>query len=190
MPGVMPGYVGKGVIFGKLDGLLNDTTRRTTFLNRIKAKDAQGKWSEELIDVAANMLPLTQQEKKHVQEHWFDEYGSWWPKEQPVDIVIRLGLIQAIGLATRTSATLRFDTYWICGVEHVELVSCCSQGQLTLLFLSPTSPTSDQLPEDFAHSTQREEIYVVRHRSRGPGEYQVQPDEEWCEYVQPLIPQP
>ncbi|HXZ86241.1 MAG TPA: hypothetical protein VEI82_12205 [Myxococcota bacterium] len=189
MPPVMPGYVGKGVIFGKLDQLLNDPTRRTQLLNRIRAKNAQGQWSEELLDVGAQMLPLTPGEKQHIQEHWFDEYGSWWPSEQPVDIIIRLGLIQAIGLATRTPQTLRFDCYWVCGVEHVELVSCLSPGQITILFFTPNAPVSDQLPEDFAHSTQREEIYTVRHRSRGPGEYQVQPDEEFCEFVQPLIPQ-
>jgi len=185
----MPGSVGKGAIFGKLDQLLNDPARRTQFSSRIRAKDSHGQWSEELLDVGAAMLPLTPAEKRHIQEHWFDEYGSWWPADQPVDIVIRLGLIQAIGLATRTPQALRFDCYWVCGVEHVELVSCVSAGQITILFLTPNAPLSDQLPEDFAHATQREEIYTVRHRSRGPGECQVQPDEEFCEFVQPLVPQ-
>ena len=35
-------------------------------------------------------------------------------------------------------------------------------------------------------ATEREPIYTVRHRSRGPGEHQLRLDEEFCEFVQPL----
>jgi hypothetical protein len=183
----MPGHVAKGEILRKLDQVLNDAQKRAQFLARIRAKRPDGSWNEELVEVASNMLPLTPAEKKHLVGHWFDEYGGWWPRQQPTDIVLRLGLIQAIGLATRTPPAARFDCYWVCGVDAFELVSCVAPGQVTLLIFTPNAPVSDQLPEDFAHSTQREEIYTVRHRSRGPGEFQVQPDEEFCEFVQPLI---
>jgi hypothetical protein len=184
----MPGYVGKGDIMRKLDALLNDNTKRGQFLNRIKAKKADGSWKEDLVDVGADMLPLTQKEAKHLRDHWFAEYESWWPKQQPADIVMRLGLIQAIGLGTRTATALRFDVNWVCGIPDVQLTSCVSPGQVTVLILTPIAPVSDQMPEDFEGATQKEEIYTVRHRSRGPGEFQTQPDEQFCEFVQPLIP--
>ncbi|MFI5316447.1 MAG: hypothetical protein ACHQ6T_12160 [Myxococcota bacterium] len=183
----MPGYVGKGDILRKLDAVLNDATKRGQALTRLRAKKPDGSWNEEVIDIAASLLPLTPDERQHLADHWFDEYKGWWPRQQPVDIILRLGLIQAIGLATRTPSVARFDCYWVCGIEDFQLVSCVAPGQVTVMILTPLAPVSDQLPEDFAHSTQREEIYAVRHRSRGPGEYQTQADEEFCEYVQPLV---
>ena len=59
MPGVMPGFVGKGPIFAKLDALLADPAKRPTFLTRISKKKPNGKWDEDFLDVLAAMLPLS-----------------------------------------------------------------------------------------------------------------------------------
>jgi len=183
----IPGHVAKGEILRKLDEVLNDAARRAQFLARIRAKKPDGSWSEGLVEVAASALPLTPAERTHLAEDWFDECGSWWPRFQPTDVVLRLGLIQAIGLATRSAPAARLDCYWVCGVEAFELVSCVAPTQVTVLIFTPSAPVSERLRRDFTHSAQRVEIYTVRRRSRGPGEFQVQADEEFCEFVQPLI---
>lgn len=189
MPPYMPGYIVKGTILRKLDLLLNTPGRRAQFLQRISAKTTGTNpvWQEKLIDVAANMLPLTDDERKHLEKHWFGEYG-WWPKQQPIDIVLRLGLIQAIGLATPPVGNpALMDCYWICEVPDVQLTSLVAPGVVTVLIFTPGVPHSDRMPEDYAGVTDKDEIYTVRHRSRGPGEHQVQPDQEYCEFVQPLV---
>ena len=183
MPPAMPGYVGKGEIFKRLDTLLANPANRATFLQRISAKQPNGKWSEDLVDVLASMLPLSAKEKKHIEDDWFGEYDGWWPRQQPAEIICRLGMIQAIGLANGK----KMDTYWVCGVSDFQFTSLVSDQQLTVLVFTPTVPASDQMPEDFDGSTDTDPIFTVRHRSRGPGEIQVQPDQEFCEFVQPRV---
>ena len=187
MPPGMPGYVGKGDIFKKLDDLLANSTKRATFLQRLSKKKPNGKWDEEFVDVLASMLGLSANEKKHIEDHWFGEYDGWWPRQQPADIIGRLGLIQAIGLAPGNK---KIDCYWVCGADDFQFVSLVSDPQVTVLVFTPYAPASDRMPEDYENSTEVEPIYTVRHRSRGPGENQVQPDQEFCEFVQPRVPKP
>ena len=183
MPPAMPGYVGKGEIFKRLDDLLANSAKRATFLQRLGAKKPNGKWNEDVVDILADMLPLSAKEKKHIEEDWFGEYDTWWPRQQPADIICRLGMIQAIGLA----AGKKIDTYWVCGVNDFTFSSLVSDQQVTVLVLTPFAPVSDQMPEDFEGSTDLDPIFTVRHKSLGPGEKQVQADQDFCEFVQPKV---
>lgn len=191
MPGPGIGCVSKGSFMRKLDLVLNTKATREKFLDRFKAKDADGKWKESVLDITTEMLPLGVEERKHIARHWFDAYQSWWPKQQPVDIIVRLGMIQAIELVNQPGADVRgrlMDCYWMNGFDHVHLTACLSPAQVTVILFTPGIPFSDRIPANFAGSAEAEPIYTVRHRSRGPGELQVKPDEEFCEVVQPLVP--
>jgi hypothetical protein len=187
LPGVMPGFVGKGPIFAKLDALLADPAKRQTFLTRISKKKPNGKWDEELLDAVAAMLPLSNAEKDHIEEHWFGTgYEAWWPRLQPAQIICRLGLIQAIQLAAKTNPAAPIATYWVCGVNDFQLVSLVApSGAVTVLIFTPVSPVPDQMPGAFTAGL--EEIYTVRHKSLGPGE-KLLVDDDFCEVVQAYVP--
>lgn len=184
MPPVMPGYIVKGDIFKRLDHLLADSTKRKKFLQRLGKKKPNGKWNEEVVDILAAMLPLSAKEAKHIEDDWFGEYDGWWPRQQPADIICRLGMIQAIGLAANNK---KMDCYWVCGIPDFQFTSLVSDKQVTVLVFTPDVPVSDRMPEDYEGSTELDPIFTVRHRSRGPGEKEVKPDAEWCEFVQPRV---
>jgi hypothetical protein len=191
MPAGMPGYVGKGPIFGALDLVLNDPVKRAQMLTRITKRNAGNTdWDEKFIDILASMLGLSGPQKDHIDEHWFgsnyDE--AWWPRALPVDIICRLGLTQAIKLASPPNPALKMDTYWVCGVNDVQLVSIIGPGALTLLMFTPFAPASDQMPGQY--TANKEQIYTTRHKSMGPGEFQFAPDQYWVEFAQALAPKP
>jgi hypothetical protein len=192
MPGDMPGHVGKGTIVHKLDAAVNDTAlggRREQLLKRLRARNPDGSWMETLTVIGQSVLSLIPKEVRHLSDHWFNTGSGWWLPHQPIEILVRHGLIQGIELANKPDAAgkpRRMDCYWVCGLPHVNVTSCVSPTQVTWLLMTPGPPTSDRIPEDYAGITQREEIYTARHRGRGPGEYQVKLDEDYVEFVQPL----
>ena len=191
MPGPSVGYVSKGSFMRKLDLVLNTAATREKFYDRFKAKNADGSWREKVLDVSAEMMPLDAEEKGHIARHWFDPYFSWWPKQQPVDIIVRLGVMQVIELVKSPGADVRgrtVDCYWLNGVDEVRLTALLSPTQVTAILFTPEIPFSDRIPANFAASAEPEPIFTVRHASRGPGEILVKPVEAFCEVVQPLIP--
>jgi hypothetical protein len=185
----MAGPILKGAFMRKLDLALNDPVRREQFRSRLAERRPDGTWAESVLEVATELMGLSSFEQDHVQRHWFDPFKSWWPLHQPIDIVVRLGVIQLIELANERGPdgrTRNVDCYWIAGVDAVQLSALVSPTQVTGILMTPGRPLSDRIPGDFAGATEREPIYTVRHRSRGPGEHQLRLDEEFCEFVQPL----
>jgi hypothetical protein len=194
MPGSMPGHTAKGAILAKLDEALNDLGpdgNRAQFLQRISAK-RNGAWKEGLVDVAAELLKLDDTEVRHLRKDWFDPQGGWWLKQQPIEIVVRLGLIHAIQLAdgkigldgTESSGDGKVravDFYWVCGVNDFELASCVSDDQVTTLFITPGRPASDRLAGNY---TGMEPIFTTRHTSLTPGEKLLEKPIEHVEFVQ------
>ena len=191
MPGPMVGNVSKGSFMRKLDILLNASATREKFLDRFRAKNSDGTWKEAVLDVAADMMPLGAEERSHIAAHWFSPFQSWWPKQQPVDIIVRLGVIQAIELVKYPGADVRgrlMDCYWVSGADDVRITALLSPAQVTVVLFTPEIPFSDRIPANFGGSAEAEPIFTVRHASRGPGELVVKPVEEFCEVVQPLVP--
>jgi hypothetical protein len=185
----MAGPILKGSFMRKLDLALNDAAKRAQFLQRLSSKRGDGGWTEPVLDVATELMGLTPVEQDHVQRHWFDPLKSWWPRHQPIESIVRLGLIQLIELANEPGADGRprsVDCYWIAGIDLVQLSALVSPTQVTGILFTPARPLSDRIAADYAGATEREPIYTVRHRSRGPGEHQLRLDEEFCEFVQPL----
>jgi hypothetical protein len=182
----MPGYVTKGTILAKLDDVLNGG-KCDEFYNRIKAKQG-GAWKEKLLDVAVSLLGLTPQEAEHLEEHWFGTEYSWWPRHQPIDLVLRYGLIHAIDLAEGrippgppAGPRRTLDCYWVCGIEDVNVISIVSKPIVTTLIVTPPPPVSDHLAFP---STGVESIFTTRHQRPVPGEVQVA-EADFIELVQP-----
>jgi hypothetical protein len=72
----------------------------------------------------------------HFRDHWLQE---WWPEAQPIEPILRAGLIEAIerGLAAR----LPLDALWVQATERqFEIGIGQSSTQITLLILTPPAP--------------------------------------------------
>ena len=189
MPPAMAGPILKGAFMSKLDLALNDLTKRGEFLTRLSKKNQDGTWAEGVLEISTDIMGLSPLEQEHVASHWFDPLKSWWKRYQPIDIVVRLGVMQLIELANQPGADGRprsVDCYWIAGLETVQLSALVSPTQVTGILITPSRPLSDRLPDAYAGADELEPIYTVRHRSRGPGEHQLRLDEEFCEFVQPI----
>jgi hypothetical protein len=191
MPDGMPGIVSKGRIIRALDAVMEDRTKRAEFHDRMTSRAPNGGFSESLVQIASDprLFDLTQAEIKHLKEDWFALRGSYWPRHQPTEIVVRLGLTQAIEIARRTEPDQEdwpIDCYWVCTGDMFQVTSCAGPGQITVMLLTPPPPVSDRIPSTFAGWTKTEAIYTARPRSRGPGEHQTSVDQDYVEFVQPL----
>ena len=176
----------------KLDLVLNVHATREKFLDRFKAKNADGTWKESVLDVTAEMLPLSAEERahigaalvRHVQELVAEAAARRHhraPGHDPGDRAREPG--RSRGRRTPRRLLLDERLRQACSSRR-----CISPAQVTVILFTPDIPFSDHVPANFAGSAEAEPIFTVRHRSRGPGEIQVKPDEEFCEVVQPLVP--
>jgi hypothetical protein len=73
--------------------------------------------------------------------HFGDDWlGSWWPQAQPIEPILRRGLIEAMkkGLAAR----LPLSALWIQATDsEFEIGISQSATQITLLFITPPAPS-------------------------------------------------
>jgi len=72
-----------------------------------------------------------------VREDWFGEGGKgWWPKE-PMEALLRKGMIRAIELLREHDVPL--VSYWRIGKDtrHVQITFAISAHQITLLISTP-----------------------------------------------------
>jgi hypothetical protein len=191
MPDGMPGIVSKGRILRALDAVLENRTKRAEFHTRLTSKEPSGAFSETLIEIVSdsNLFDLSQREIKHLQEDWFALKGSYWPRHQPTEIVVRLGLAQAIDIARRPEPNHEdrpIDFFWVCTGDAIKVTACGGPAQITVMLLTPPPPVSDRIPRTFEGWTKKEKIFTARPRSRGPGEHQTSVDQDYVEFVQPL----
>ncbi len=194
MPGPMPGHLSKGTILAKLDEVLEKPgdSRRAELLQRLEARNPDRTWTEPVVEVLEDVLGLDRGEVAHLRNHWFDERKGWWSTQQPIDIIVRLGLIHVIQLADAVIGSHKgteprpVDCYWMCGTRDVTVSACVSPAQVTAIILTPAPPVSDRIPSDYTGATQLEPIYTTRAQSRGPGEQEVVLPQDWVEFVQPI----
>ena len=95
---LMPGNVAKGRILEKFEAELADITKRQAIL-----ADLETNLTTPIETLAANHGIVNAGEKAHLKNDWFERSGrrSWWPEFQPVDDVVRAGLVLAIRLSLR-----------------------------------------------------------------------------------------
>jgi len=76
-------------------------------------------------------------EERHVREDWFGEGGKgWWPKE-PMEALLRKGMIRAIELLREHDVPLA--SYWRIGKDtrRVQITFTISAHQVTLVISTP-----------------------------------------------------
>ena len=167
MPHGMPGSIAKGQLLDKLEIFLNLSDGG--FENR-------GKLETELI-ASDNVIQAAQKagfvfpvnSEDHVRRHLFGkrpprpEPPEWWPEHQPIERIVRYGLLKAIALS-RLPANRNMYLYWVCGMETFEVVSCVPENQshLTLLFLSPMPPVMGPTINFAQGAGAVEQIYITR----------------------------
>jgi hypothetical protein len=189
----MPGLVTKGYVIRKIDAVMNDLSPgggREEFLRRLKHRRPDRSFSETLLEILSDgaLFDLRPADKRHLREHWFKRDDGYWPRLQPIDIVIRHGLIQAMELADappQGGARLPTDLYWVCAGGTIEVSSCVGPAQVTALVMTPPPPVPDRLPELFVGWSNLDPIYTARPTQRGPGEHEVKLPEDFVEFVQP-----
>lgn len=146
--GTMPAMISKPMLLTKIQEHVNSDIG--TIAPRVKQKLEQSTLIE-VIENASN-LAFTNKEKKHLIEDWF---GSWWPMHQPVDPIVRFGLVKALELVIQEGLPL--DCYWICSEPVVQSCVTKSKQQITLSLFTPPPP-----PDFEMELTRLEDIWIVR----------------------------
>lgn len=145
----------------------NDLSRRETFLSALK--NPQQEYVQVLVDYAS----LTPGEANFLRQYWFNpdwaeaRSNCWWPEHQPIEPVIRYGMIKAIELAMRDpdtgrERTLPIHSYWVCCSSQFEVTVACSQHQVTRINLTPRVPAG--LPENL---TTKSPLWVIKRGNPG-----------------------
>src|SRR2546425_7541706 len=145
----MPGYISKGCILENLDKACNGPDRDAFY----KALNDE---SQPLFEIWKTFGVLEQQwQKDHLSQHWFNKDG-WWkdlPGIQPVEPIMRRGLIKALDLANKPpqfdpsiqiKGPLPVDNYWICGGRRFQMVMSVNERQVILIILSPEQPKEEE----------------------------------------------
>lgn len=65
-------------------------------------------------------LPANDPGVLHLKDDWFDTTTGWWLPHQPIDPVIRQGLIEACELSIADKEGRPIDCYWICAAGAAE----------------------------------------------------------------------
>ena len=93
-------------------GKLADTTNLPYLLSRNP--------NDNVLHSLTPALTLTPQERKHLLDHWFDVGDGWWQPYQPVEPIVRQGLLEACTRAAADSGK-PLDCYWICAADLYEV---------------------------------------------------------------------
>jgi hypothetical protein len=145
----------------KIDEVANGPLRQA-FLNVLRTPGDYGEnWVQFLVTHG-----LEQARADYVLEYWFnqpqppdnEQYG-YWQAYQPIEPIIRQGLIEAIDLARH----LPIDSYWFNGAETVEVYLTRSPQQVTRITATPPSPAPIRPLTQLPHLA---DILVVKHPLR------------------------
>jgi hypothetical protein len=147
--GITLSTISKGIVHAKVDKLLNDRKN----LDRNRFIEAVKNWSIDYLDVL-KIAGVTDREVEYLREYWFDPNWAdlnsecWWREHQPIEPIVRQGLITAIDVATRDPDAveqrpepLDVDSYHIYGErDHFESLVTWTDKQVTRIVLTPPHP--------------------------------------------------
>jgi len=177
----MPALMAKGPILKRLDKLLN-SAKRNQALNDLENSFADlVNLGSDQTTYGADRVLTKQPWVSHLRDEWFK---AWWPHAQPVEPIIRQGLITALKVALAKPNTPRIgqqplpiDSYWVCHPGHpshptapgqladghpVEVSISWSSQQVTLIIHTPEPP----YPNNY-NLTDYENILVVKREQTG-----------------------
>jgi hypothetical protein len=165
MPG-MPDIVVQGPVLHRIAKLFQ-IRGQVPDLKKLLAELIAGR---NLADLAVeHKLLKTKFEEHHVRTDWLDETGvGWWRTMQPIEPILRDGLIKAAELALRHD--LPATAYWICaGPGHMGVAVGVSPWQVTITFITPPpeGPDPSNLVED--------PMVWLTHRSHQTGKVETKP---------------
>ena len=176
------GRISKGPVHRKVDARVNamHVVERQAFKNAL-ADPAQS-----YLDVLNTFnVGLTPIEEKYLREHWYiqpepPEWRGWWRVLQPIEPVIRQGLIKTIDESLQRDPPLPIDSYWVTAGSwapagqdvQVEVFVSRTPYQVTRIIYTPPPepPASRQRPVDV-------DLWIVRPEPAPVAQGQVRPEE-------------
>ena len=172
----------KGIVNTKIDVLVNQPDKAGGFDKRDEFLQALNNWAQDFLEILKYHAGVTPKEADYLREYWFDPNWAdpnsecWWREKQPIEPIIRQGLITAINVATRDpdsvatpdpetwakrAKALPIDSYWIySGYNQFEVIVTWSDYQVTRMILTPPAP--EDAPLDERPKTGKARIHVVR----------------------------
>ena len=167
----------KGIVNNKIDALVNQPDKAGGFDKRDEFLKALNNWEEDFLEILKYHAGVTSKEADYLREYWFDPNWAdpnsecWWREKQPIEPIMRQGLITAIDVATRDpddpdpgskrAKALPIDSYWIySGYNQFEVIVSWSDYQVTRMILTPPAPEDAKLDE--REKTGKARIQVVR----------------------------
>lgn len=185
--GLMPDIISKGLL-KKLDARYKDAAVLSQALEALRELPD---WpAANLADLGQARGVLTEEEANHFRNDWFE---TWWPNAQPVEPIIRKGLITAMEVAIRDpdevekrETPLPIDVYWICHPghsetsaeqsstappsspgDHVEVTVSWSDQQVTLIVHTPDARRGEGTVPEPILVVKRDNGEIVPRRVKG-----------------------
>ena len=181
--GLMPDIISKGPLLKKLEDRYKDPDKLRLGLEALRKLPV---WpAGNLADLGKDRGASNQKEADHLSSDWFKD---WWPNAQPVEPIVRKGLITAMEVAIRDpddtkdrNEPLPIDVYWVCHPGHsgtspeqssaappsspddrVEVTVSWSDKQVTLIIHTPEPPPRPGRPVPPLNVD--EPIYIVKRK--------------------------
>jgi len=133
------GHISKGPVHTRVDAHANSNQRQSLLAALQSTRD--------YLDILENDAGVSPRYIQYLRRTWYNQgAGGWWPWLQPLQPLVRQGLIEAIDLASRDPDTgaarnLPIDSYWMPVGDQVETIIAVSvQQQVIRLLLTPPSP--------------------------------------------------
>lgn len=142
---------------------LNDEAQ--DYVDILSNDDAQ--WKQPYRKIFDTLPKVSEGQAEYLRNFWYNTRTGWWHDRQPIQPIIRQGLIKAIELAMERKLPL--DSYWVTmgdipqAGQYFHVIITCSPQQVTRLILTPLSDPPDQ--DHLARLTQPADIWVVKRRS-------------------------
>ena len=154
----MENVIAKGPILQATDTIVNNRELRKDFLTALRDE------SQDYVDILEEFarkaeVPCNRFQMAYLRLNWFPAppdpsevedvvrafEGSWWRDFQPIEPIVRHGLIKAIQEATPRDLDL--DSYWLCpAASDFEVIVSRSEKQVTRIIMTPPVPVHIPTP--------------------------------------------
>jgi hypothetical protein len=190
MSGWVKDVIRKGKILRKLDQLSTSSEAGEAFLKALK--DKEGKTYRDYTEVLLQHGLVNAAEAAHLRRHWFPDTATlaqkdallakegkvpwWWDAYQPIEPLLRQGMIEAFEKAKTSRWLVPVDAYWMAVGDRVLVSVSWNERQITMVRVTPPVPKDDAVPADAPGYTKEEPILVIRHKEdTAPGLVEVVP---------------